>query len=105
MTRRGTEHCGWQRATDILMGDPLGASHMQGPARVYVRDPDNVMGDPAVARAFEEDTDLPIGARDTGYRQDGVELWMDPTDDGLVYLVSEHAVERWPQDPSPAVCA
>jgi hypothetical protein len=105
MTRRGPEHCGWQRATDILMGDPLGASHMQGPARVYVRDPDNVMGDPAVARAFEEDTDLPIGARDTGYRQDGVELWMDPTDDGLVYLVSEHAVERWPQDPSPAVCA
>jgi hypothetical protein len=104
MTRQGPEHCGWQRATDILLGDPLGASHMHGPARVYVRDPENVVGDPAVARAFEEDADLPIGARDTGYRQDGVELWMDPTDDSFVYLVSEHTVERWPQDPSPAAC-
>jgi hypothetical protein len=104
MLRKGPGHCGWERATEILMGDPLGTSHNHAPYRIYVRDPENVIGDEEVARLFQPEAKLPSGAQDTGYRQDGSELWMDPMDDRFIYLVSPNGTERWPLDTTPAGC-
>jgi hypothetical protein len=105
MTRQGQDACGGTKAADVLMGWPLGSSHQKPhPYRIFVHDPDNVFGDLRISRAFEEDAKLPEDAIDTGYRQEGTELWMRPHDDAFIYLVSDERVERWPRDASPPVC-
>lgn len=106
MTRRGPDACGGANVADILMGWPVGSSHQKPhPYRIFVRDPHNVFGDSRISRAFEEDTELPSDAVDTGYRQGGMELWMRRHDDAFIYLVDEDKVERWPNDDTPPGCA
>lgn len=75
------------------------------PARIYVKDPTNVFNDDETATAYRPATILPKNARDSGYRQDGVELWIVPGDDRFIYLVhGDDEVHRWPRDPSPPGC-
>lgn len=105
MTRTGPAHCGWQAATDILMGVPLGASHSHGPHRIYVRDPQGVLNDPAITSAFDGDARLSDRAEDTGFRQHDAQLWLIRGAPEQLFLVFPDRVERWPLDTSPAGCA
>ena len=104
--RPGPDHCGWQSARLIIATIPIGKRYSnEGNAASYVRDPDNVFGDPATVTAFDPDAELPAGAVDSGFRQGATELWTDPADGGsAIYLVAGTTVERWPLDPRPAVC-
>ena len=106
MTRPWPDHCGGGDVADIVIGWPLGSSHDdRRPYRIFVRDPQNVLGDPQVSAAFDDDGELPADAVDTGYRQAEAELWMRPNDDAFVYLVFADRVERWPGDARPSGCA
>lgn len=104
MTRQGEEACGGSQVADILMGTPLGRPPNASAARIYIKDPTNVFGDDETSDAYEADAELPDDAGDSGYRQDGTELWITPDDDRFIYLVAEGSVERWPQDESPPGC-
>ena len=104
--RNGPEHCGYESARVIITGTPVGTRYSDaGDAAEYVRDPDNVFGDPVTASAFDPDAELPKGAVDTGFRQGATALWTDPSDPSAIYLVTHESVERWPRDPTPTVCA
>jgi hypothetical protein len=104
--RPGPAHCGFDTARVITTGIPIGARYNdETSSATYVRDPGNVFGDPATASAFDPHAKLPEGAIDTGLRQQGTQLWVDPTDRSAIYLVAGTSVERWPLDPDPAVCA
>lgn len=79
--RPGPAHCGFEAARVITLGIPIGARYTdERNAANYVRDPDNVFGDPAIASAFDPQATLPERAVDTGFREHGTALWVDPTD-------------------------
>jgi hypothetical protein len=104
--RPGPAHCGFEAARIIITGISIGARYTdESSSATWVRDPSNVLGDPATASAFDADAKLPDGAVDTGFRQQGTELWVAPTDRSAIYLVTGASVERWPLDPDPAFCA
>ena len=103
--RPGPAHCRFDAARVIVTGRPVGARYTNSQdATEYVRDPDDVQGDAATAAGFDPDAKLPDDAVDTEFRQDGTELWVDPDDPSAIYLVGDDRVERWPRDPTPAVC-
>jgi hypothetical protein len=103
--RPGPEHCGFEDARVIITGIPFGARYTDSTnAANYVRDPGNVFDDEATAAALDLDAQLPEGAEDTGLREGGTELWVDPDDNSAIYLVGQNTVERWPLDPEPAGC-
>lgn len=102
----GPAHCGYQAARFITTGVPIGRRYTNDlDDATYVRDPENVLGDPAVASAFDPQAELPPGAIDTGLRQQATELWVDPKNQSAIYLVAGASVERWPLDPSPPGCS
>ena len=103
--RPGPEHCGFEDARVIITGIPVGARYSDPTNTAeYVRDPRNVLGDASTASAFDPDAELPEGAVDTGFRQEGTELWLDPTDAAAIFLVTGEIVERWPRDSTPTMC-
>jgi hypothetical protein len=102
--RPGPAHCGFEAGRVIITGIPIGARYADGSSSTYVRDPGDVFGDAATASAFDPRAKLPEGAVDTGFREEGTQLWVDPTDRSAIYLVAGTSVERWPLDPDPAVC-
>lgn len=104
--RAGPAHCGFDAARVIITGIPIGARYTdESSSATYVRDPTNVFGDAVTASAFDPHATLPGGAVDTGLRQQGTELWVDPANRSAIYLVAGALVERWPLDPSPAACS
>jgi hypothetical protein len=103
--RPGPAHCGFEVARVIITGIPIGARYTDASSSAtYVRDPGNVFLDPATASAFDPHARLPEGAVDTGFRQQGTQLWVGPTDHSAIYLVAGASIERWPLDPDPALC-
>lgn len=106
MTRRPPAdfHCsGWP--PDVVMGTPLGARTSETTPRVYVRDPDGYFGDADLQQGFAALDGPPAPAVDTGYRQEGLALWMDPADDRFIYLVAPDGTERWPKETESRGCA
>lgn len=101
----GPDHCGWQSATVLIIGWPLGTvSRTIADARQYVRDPRGAvrtsLRDRFVLRAA-----LPADARPTGYRHGSIELYLSPTDqDEGIYVVGPGGTERWPRDDPPTGC-
>jgi hypothetical protein len=114
-SRSGIAHCGWQSATFLLLGWPLG-THSSGfhDGRQYVRDPDGVvpdyLADDHVAypvAATETDTtepppgfavgvELPADAVDTGYHTETMRLFISAADaEQAVYMETEDGFERW----------
>lgn len=94
----GPEHCDWQESA-FLAGDALPAPHDQR-GDLWVRDPKGVLDhEPRAQKEFQAQADLPPDATWTGYAQDGVELWVAPSDDAeYVYLVNSARrddIERW----------
>jgi hypothetical protein len=103
--RTGAAHCDDQSALVIITGVPFGARYTDASNEAeYVRDPENVFGDLLTSNAFDPDAELPPDAVDTGLREGNRALWVVPTDDSAIYLVSGTDVESWPRDPEPAAC-
>jgi hypothetical protein len=94
----GPAHCDWQESAS-LGGTALKAPRDQVGAH-WVRDPQGVLDfDPRLQAEFQPRAELPADAVWTGYAQDGVELWVAPSDNAAyVYLVNtanRADTERW----------
>jgi hypothetical protein len=101
----GPEHCGWQSATFLTLGWPLGTRPQTAAgARQYVRDPRHVLG--SRLPALELDATLPADASPTGYAYGAVWLYLAPSDqDQAVYMVLGDNVERWPRSDPMTLCS
>ncbi|MFF7970080.1 hypothetical protein [Streptomyces sp. NPDC007905] len=81
----GPEHCGWQSARFLALGD-----------RTYVRDPEGVLGRDGLLRApYRGHVGMPAGARDTGYHYRGRHLWLTDGRD-TAYVRTSAGVEARP---------
>lgn len=98
------DHC-FPGVRSLTVGSPVGASTKASPARHYYRDPDNLLGQPAVRRRLDLDAQLPATAVDRGYRQGDLQLWVDPANDTLIYVVQGDVIEAWPRVDGEVVCA
>jgi hypothetical protein len=99
----GPAHCGWESATFLNIGWPLGTRPQTAAgSRQFIRDPNHVL-----PRSLPLDlhATLPADARPTGYTYgDGVALYLSPSDqDRSVYLVGS-TVERWPRSDPMTLC-
>jgi len=98
----GPAHCGWQSATFLTLGWPLGAQPQTATgARQFIRDPNH-----ALPRSLPLDlhSTLLADARPTGYKYGSVELYLSPSDQS-VYLVLCSTVERWPRSDPMTLCS
>ena len=90
----------------LHLGWPLGRDAKNiSQARQYLRDPEKVFPQDSFMTTYEGNTTLPEEAENTGYRTDFMELWLDPNDHGVVYLVFADHVERWPRAGEVIACA
>jgi hypothetical protein len=93
----GPDHCDWQSAVIMHLGWPLGTvSQSAVEIRQFIRDPDGVI-DPRLRDRLARHVTLPADARDTGYRQQELELWLSPSEPDVAYLRASEDVERWPR--------
>jgi hypothetical protein len=100
--RAGPAHCGWEEASVIIAGRPLGSRYTdQRDVVEYVKDPKSVFGQPALAEAFDPDAELPATAVDSGFRRGDAALWHVPGDEGAVWVVAPPITERWPAGTPP----
>jgi hypothetical protein len=90
---RGSDHCGWESVTFLTFD-----------GQVYISDPDGVLEGSGFAAPYDDDTDLPPDASDTGYEESGRHLWL-PQDRTTGYLVTDEAVEAWPSSTEDFFCA
>ncbi len=105
-TSAGPAHCGWQSATFLGIGWPVGTlSASAAQLRQYIRDPrGSVRAD--LRDRLGLGVVLPTDARTTGYRYGRIEVFLSPTDqDQAIYLVGPSAVERWPRADPMALCS
>ena len=102
----GPSHCGWQSATILTIGWPLGTvSASAAQARFYIRDPKGIMGGSFKDRLIK-DAHLPADARATGYKLGSIDLYLSPADqDDDAYLVTSAGAERWPRADPFYACA
>jgi len=102
--RSGPDHCGWQEASVIIAGRPIGSRYSnQVDTAEYVKDLKRVFGLPALAEAFDPNAQVPRDAVDTGFRRGGTALWHVPGDETAVWVVAATHTERWPAA-KPPVC-
>ena len=105
VTAAGPDHCGWQSATFLTIGWPVGTRATTfSQARLYIRDPLGIVGaryrEALVLRAT-----LPSDARSTGYRHGAIEIYLSPSDqDDAIYVVSPSGAERWPRSDPASLC-
>ncbi len=102
-TLTGAEHCEWESSTVLHIGMPLGAVMESGAdVHQYISDPEGVYLHPGFARSFKTtfnpNATLPSDAKFSGFKRDGVELWISDSElDSAIYMVSDSATERWPK--------
>ena len=97
MTSAGPGHCDWQSAVFMSVGWPVGTvARRATEAHRFIRDPNGVVSR-ELRNALTTAIDLPADARDTGYRNGDLELWLSPTDPDSAYLRVNEDVERWPR--------
>lgn len=85
----GAEHCGWESATFLRLGENARGNQ-------YLRDPAGVVrgSKGKLATTYAADVRLPAAAQDSGYRLGGGALWFAPN---AAYFVTANATERWPR--------
>lgn len=105
----GSEQCGWQSAVIVHLAWPVGTVSQTGnDMRQFIRDPQGVISTqlqaelrtidlPQAATSARGAAGVPPNAADTGYRLEGLALWLSPTDPDGIYIVSPGDVERWPR--------
>jgi hypothetical protein len=89
------QHCDMQSIAFMTLGWPVGSPRQGKDFRSFVRDPQGLL------RGFGFDsleigTHLPSSAVSSGFHRGRWTLWVTPSDDNRVYLVSHDRVERWP---------
>ncbi len=106
VTAAGPAHCGWQSATYLTIGWPLGTvSTTAAQARLYIRDPSGVVSS-SYRQGLVLHTTLPSDARPTGYSYGSLELYLSPLDqDEAIYVVGPGGAERWPRSDPMTLCA
>lgn len=97
-TTAGPDHCGWQSATFLSIGWPVGTvSTTAAQARIYIRDPNGVVS-PSYRQQLATHATLPRDARSTGYSYGSIQLYLSPSDqDKVIYVLGPGGVERWPR--------
>jgi hypothetical protein len=103
----GPAHCGWQSATMMFIGWPIGTNAATfAQARYYLRDPQGVIGVEYRDRLVRNAT-LPTDAASTGYRLGPIQIYLSPSEqDEAIYVVAPSAAERWPRvDANRGLCA
>ncbi|RKN39063.1 hypothetical protein [Micromonospora endolithica] len=104
----GHPHCNWEQAQFLHVSWPPGTDASdRSETRQYVRDPEGVLGDEALRRAYQPDATLPRDAQATGYTSGSTTLWLAPSDrDTRAYLVTTdpRRVEAWPRVEPPVGC-
>jgi len=100
----GPAHCGWQSATFLTLGWPLGTRPQTATgARQFIRDPANVLPQ---SLPLDLHSTLPADARPTGYANGPVDLYLSPSDqDRSIYMVLGSTVERWPRSDPMTLCS
>lgn len=101
----GPEHCGWESATFVTIGTPIGARHStpEAPAdgaRTYIWDPEGVVAD---IDGTQRDVSVPVeelpgSVADTGFRDGGAELWLDSADPTVLFRVVGRVADRFVLD-------
>lgn len=81
----GAAHCDWQSATFLFVNDAK---------RWYIRDPEGVILTRLLRGPYRPQAKMPKGVKDTGYRRDGMALYL--TDDAA-YVRYADRVEAWPR--------
>ena len=104
-TIAGPDHCGWGAATMLFIGWPPGTVARTGEqTRQFIRDPQGaIAGD--FRQQLRRGVRLPTDARTTGYRYGPLEVFVSPSDDGGIYVVSPVDAERWPISYPRTACA
>ena len=99
-------HCGWESATLLHIGWPVGTlSTSSAEARQYIRDPRGVMR-ARLRGSLDLHATLPSDARPTGYMYGSIQIFVSPTDqDDAIYVVGPLATERWPRSDPFTLCA
>ena len=102
----GPSHCGWDSATLLFMGWPLGTDATNGSQnRQYVRDTHGALQGPLLG-TWAKNPKMPSDARDTGYRYGALKLYLDPSDkDAYAYLIAPADSERWPRSDPVLLCS
>jgi hypothetical protein len=86
----------------IVTGDPFGSRCTNATTHVeYVRDPNGVYGVREFVDGFRISEVPPDDAVDTGYRQDGRELWLLPGHPDAIFIRDGDSAERWPRGDVP----
>ncbi len=103
---RGANHCEYQAAEYITIGPRLGESiAVDGVLRVdahrFIWDPQGVIQGGPYGRGIDG---LPPDAFDTGYRQDGDELWLTPGQPIGMYRVGRGDVQEWHPSSTLGIC-
>lgn len=104
-TISGPAHCGWQTATFLNIGWPVGTlSTSSAQARQYIRDPRGVI--PTRPRTgLDLNVTLPSDAQPTGYTYGQIQIYLSPRDqDDALYLVGPTGAERWPRSEPMTLC-
>ncbi len=91
---RGPDHCDWDGTWFIEVPDESFGVETDGVWPVYVRDPDE-MSVFTYSAESDLEVELPSGAERVGESSDGYELWFDPANQTLIYLVTETSIEAW----------
>jgi hypothetical protein len=103
----GPSHCGWDSATLMNIGWPLGTSSITAAQdRQYIRDPGRTMPANGLLGAWLRNPILPADAHDTGYRYGALKLYLAPSDQNIyAYLVAPADSERWPRSDPQTLCS
>jgi hypothetical protein len=104
-TSAGPAHCGWQSATFLSIGWPVGTlSTSSAQVRQYIRDPRGVVGT-ALHDRLDLNAALPADASPTGYTYNSIQVLLSPTDQHVaIYLVGPSGIERWPRSDPMTLC-
>ena len=104
-TIAGPGHCGWESATFLTIGWPVGTlSNSSAQARQYIRDPRGVIRGSLHDR-LDLNAKLPGDARPTGYTYNSVQIYLSPADqEEAIYVVGLGGSERWPRSDPMTLC-
>jgi hypothetical protein len=104
-TIAGPAHCGWESAAMMFIGwPPPTTAPTADRARQFIRDPLAAV-DPRFREQLRQGVTLPADARSTGFRHGEIEVFVSPSDDTGIYLVSRFDAERWPRSEPKTLCA
>lgn len=109
ISHTGLEHCGWESATLLHIGSPLGSVMESGrDVNQYIRDPEGVFSQITgrFRTTYDPNANLSGDAEFSGYVKNSVELWISQTQlDEAIYMVDGSRIERWPKAEPIILCA